>query len=87
MFEKSVTNRFVNGYAGKSLGLDFTEFLSQFVKQFFMLVGLGIGLVIFKKLIEIYKIGVIEKIWVKDLSINVLQKIILAFFLNTLESK
>jgi hypothetical protein len=62
MFEKSVTNSFVNGYAGKSLCLDFTEFLSQFFKQFFMLVGLGIGLVIFKKLIEIDKIGVIEKI-------------------------
>ena len=87
MFKKSVSNRFVNGYAGEGFVLDFAEFLSQFVKQFFMLVGLRIGLLILEKLIEIDKIGVIEKIWVKDFGIDILQKIILAFFFNVLESK
>ena len=52
-----------------------------------MLVGLRIGLVIFEKLVEIDKIGVIEEIWVKDFGIDILQKIILAFFFDALESK
>ncbi len=87
VLEKGVADCFVNGDAGEGFGLDFAEFFSELIEKFFVLIGLGVGFLVLEKLIEIDKIGVIEKIRVKNFSIDIFEKIILAFFLKAFQSK
>ncbi len=52
-----------------------------------MLIGLGIGLFVFEKLVEVDEVGIIKKIGVKNLCIDIFEKIILAFFFEALQAE